>query len=443
MLCNAPQDAGAVLEFDRVSKGYDRHSLSFRSAIYRLLSKIKHQWTSSNHREDSMFWAVRDVSFTVYRGETVGIIGENGAGKSTILKLMAGITSPTHGRVLSRGRVASLIELGAGFNPDLTGRENITLNGSVLGLSQSEIKRKFDLIVSFSGLEQFLDTPVKYYSSGMYAKLGFAVAAHVEADIILTDEILAVGDAAFQRQCHKKFQELQSSATIIFVSHDLLAIRKSCTRVLWIRSGRIQLDSTPDKVVDAYLASVQQEREEELRVGRPRRAIEGAMRWGSGEIEIESVTTHDEQGREKSVFRTHEDLVIRMLYRVKGAFVDPGFCVQLHTDQGVWLHGTNTFVDGVSCVLDADTGMMELRYPNIPLLSGTYWIMAGVTSANDWTTPYDVQMKAQRFEVLTASGEGGIIVCDHAWNTIVSQSAAAETSSAAISHAIHPKTRAS
>ena len=308
---------------------------------------------------------------------------------------------------------------------------------------QSEIKRKFDLIVSFSGLEQFLDTPVKYYSSGMYAKLGFAVAAHVEADIILTDEILAVGDAAFQRQCHKKFQELQSSATIIFVSHDLLAIRKSCTRVLWIRSGRIQLDSTPDKVVDAYLESVQQEREEELRVGRPRRAIEGAMRWGSGEIEIESVTTHDEQGREKSVFRTHEELVIRISYRINNKFVDPGFCVQLHTDQGVWLHGTNTFVDGVACEVDADIGIVELRYPDIPLLTGTYWILAGATSANDWTTPYDLRVKAQRFEVLTASGEGGIIVCDHTWNPTVSQSAAAEASSAAISHSIHPKTRAS
>jgi len=441
MLCDAPQDAAAVLEFDRVSKGYDRQSLSFRSAFHRALARMKRRWTPPNPQADSLFWAVRDLSFKVYKGETVGIIGENGAGKSTILKLMAGITAPTHGRVVCRGRVASLIELGAGFNPDLTGRENITLNGSVLGLSQSEIKQKFNHIVSFSGLEQFLDTPVKYYSSGMYAKLGFAVAAYVEADIILTDEILAVGDVAFQRQCHKKFQELQSSATIVFVSHDLLAIRKSCTRVLWIRGGLIQLDSKPDEVVDAYLDSVQQEREEELRVGRPKRAIQGAMRWGSGEIEIEAVTTHDEQGRDKSVFRTHEQLVIRISYRVKGKFVDPGFCVQLHTDQSVWLHGTNTFVDGVSCQVDADAGMVELHYPDIPLLTGTYWIMAGVTSANDWDTPYDVIMKAQHFEVLTGSGEGGIIVCDHAWNTAVSPSATDHPSSAATSAFIHTKAR--
>lgn len=439
MLCDAPRDAAAVLEFDRVSKGYDRQSLSFRSAFRRALAQMKRHWTPPNPQEHSMFWAVSDLSFKVYKGETVGIIGENGAGKSTILKLMAGITTPTHGRVVCRGRVASLIELGAGFNPDLTGRENITLNGSVLGLTQAEIKRKFDLIVSFSGLEQFLDTPVKYYSSGMYAKLGFAIAAHVEADIILTDEILAVGDAAFQRQCHQKFQQLQSSATIVFVSHDLFAIRKSCTRVLWIRGGRIQLDSKPDEVVDAYLDSVQQEREEELRVGRPKRAIEGAMRWGSGEIEIEAVTTHDEQGRDKSVFRTHEKLVIRISYRVKGKFVDPGFCVQLHTDQGVWLHGTNTFVDGVACEVDADTGMIELQYPDIPLLTGTYWIMAGVTSANDWTTPYDVIMKAQHFEVLTRSGEGGIIVCDHAWNTAVSPLATGHTPPITSSPFIHQK----
>jgi lipopolysaccharide transport system ATP-binding protein len=427
MLCDASE---TVLEFDHVSKGYYRRALSLRSALQRLVAKVMRLWNPAQPEEESLFWAVRDLSFKIRRGETVGIIGENGAGKSTILKLMAGITAPTQGRVVCRGRVASLIELGAGFNPDLTGRENISLNGSVLGLSQSEIKREFDRIVSFSGLEQVLDTPVKYYSTGMYAKLGFAIAAHVEADIILTDEILAVGDAAFQRQCHKKFQELQSSATIVFVSHDLLAIRRSCTRVLWIRDGRIQMDSKPDEVVDAYLDSVQQEREEELRLGRPKRAIEGAMRWGSGEIEIEAVTTHDEQGCDKSVFRTHEELVIRVAYRVNGKFADPGFCIQLHTDQGVWLHGTNTFVDGVASEVGADTGIVELRYPSIPLLSGTYWIMAGVTSANDWTTPYDVRMKAQRFEVLTGSAEGGIIICDHAWNTFVSPLATGDPSSA-------------
>src|SRR5262249_34861151 len=157
-------------------------------------------------------------------------------------------------------------------------------------------------------------------------------------------------------------------------------------------------------------------------------------------IEIEAVTTHDEQGRDKAVFRTHEELLIRISYRVKSKFVDPGFCVQLHTDQGVWLHGTNTFVDGVACEVDPDTGIVELRYPDIPLLTGTYWILAGVTSANDWTTPYDLRVKAQRFEVLTASGEGGIVVCDHTWNATVRQSATGNSSAAATSPFIH-KTR--
>lgn len=415
MSCDDPKKDDVVIEFDCVSKSYDRRAPSLRSALRRMFTKGKAGCVPAGPSEESLFWAVRDLSFKVKQGETVGIIGENGAGKSTILKLMGGITSPTFGHVRSRGRIASLIELGAGFNPDLTGRENIILNGSVLGLSQSEIKRKFQSIATFSGLERFLDTPVKYYSSGMYAKLGFAIAAHVEADIILTDEILAVGDAAFHRQCHKKFQELQASATIILVSHDLQAIRKVCARVLWIRGGLIQLDSSPDEAVDAYLEAVQQDREAELRGRRPCSAVEGVMRWGSGEIEIESVTTHDEQGREKSVFRTHEDLVIRIQYQVKGVFRDPGFCIQLHTDQDVWVHGTNTFVDNIPCALDVDTGTIEIRYPRVPLLSGTYWIMAGVTSSNDWAIPYDVKMKAQRFEVLTASGEGGIIRCDHMW----------------------------
>ncbi len=415
MLCDDSKKDDVVIAFDGVSKSYDQRAPLLRSALRRMFTKVTQRGVPAGPSEDSLFWAVRDLSFKVKQGETVGIIGENGAGKSTILKLMDGITSPTHGSVFSRGRIASLIELGAGFNPDLTGRENIVLNGSVLGLSQSEIKRKFEHIVAFSGLERFLDTPVKYYSSGMYAKLGFAIAAHVEADIILTDEILAVGDAAFHRQCHKRFQELRASATIILVSHDLQAIRKVCTRVLWIRGGRVQLDASPDQAVEAYLESVQQDREEELRGGRPSSAVEGVTRWGSGEIEIESVTTHDEQGREKSVFRTHEDLVIRIHYQVKGGFRDPGFCIQLHTDQDVWIHGTNTFVDNIPCILNVDTGIVEMRYPRIPLLSGTYWIMAGVTSSNDWAIPYDVQMKAQRFEVLTASGEGGIIRCEHMW----------------------------
>ena len=443
MLCDDSKKEDVVIAFDGVSKSYDRRAPSLRSAFRRIFDKVRQRWVPAKPMEESLFWAVRDLSFKVKQGETVGIIGENGAGKSTILKLMDGITSPTHGRVLTRGRIASLIELGAGFNPDLTGRENIMLNGSVLGLSQSEIKRKFEHIVAFSGLERFLDTPVKYYSSGMYAKLGFAIAAHVEADIILTDEILAVGDAAFHRQCHEKFKELQASATIIFVSHDLRAIRKVCTRALWIRGGSIQLDSSPDKVVEAYLESVQKDREEELRGGRPCKAVEGAMRWGSGEIEIESVTTHDEQGREKSVFRTREDLVIRIHYQVKGAFRDPGFCIQLHTDQDVWVHGTNTFIDDIPCVLGVDTGMVEIRYPRIPLLSGTYWIMAGVTSSNDWAIPYDVKMKAQRFEVLTASGEGGIIGCDHIWTIRETGLTRSEPPVGSSLQQLHNKTRTS
>jgi lipopolysaccharide transport system ATP-binding protein len=443
MLCDASNKDDVVIEFDRVSKSYDRRAPSLRSALHRMVAMVKQRESPSRPLEDSLFWAVRDLSFRVRQGETIGIIGENGAGKSTILKLMDGITSPTHGRVVSKGRIASLIELGAGFNPDLSGRENIILNGSVLGLSQSDIKRKFEHIVAFSGLERFLDTPVKYYSSGMYAKLGFAIAAHVEADIILTDEILAVGDAAFHRQCHKKFQELQASATIILVSHDLQAIRKVCTRVLWIRGGLIQLDSSPDKAVEAYLESVQQDREAELRGRRPCTASEGVTRWGSGEIEIESVTTHDEQGREKSVFRTREDLVIRIHYRVKGVYRDPGFCIQLHTDQDVWIHGTNTFVDNVPCALDVDTGVVEMRYPRIPLLSGTYWIMAGVTSSNDWAIPYDVKMKAQRFEVLTASGDGGIIGCDHIWTIPEIGLARSEPPAESTLQPLHSKTRTS
>jgi ABC-type polysaccharide/polyol phosphate transport system ATPase subunit len=405
-----------AIRFENVSKCYVRHPRTIRDTLSLVACRLGLGKGSTDQATDAEFWAVRDATFQVERGETVGIIGENGAGKSTILKLIAGITVPTSGSIRANGRLATLIELGAGFNQDLTGRENIYLNGAVLGLSRREIDESFDRIVAFSGLAEFLDMPVKYYSSGMYARLGFSIASHVRADVILTDEILAVGDAAFQRQCLNKFQEIKASSTVLFVSHDLAAIKKVCTRVLWLMGGRIQLDGSSEEVVEAYLESLQQEREVELRTGRLLRPKAGATRWGSGEIEIEEVLTHDGQGRAKTVFRTYEDLVICLHYRIKGPFRDPGFCVQIHSDNEVWLHGTNTFIHGSAVKPEPGVGVIEVRYPRLPLLAGTYWIMAGVASGNDWSAPYDVRMKVQRFDVLTAQPDGGLVCLDHQWS---------------------------
>src|SRR6202048_3319913 len=200
------------------------------------------------------FWALRNVSFEVKQGEVLGIIGRNGAGKSTLLKILSRITEPTHGRVHIRARVASLLEVGTGFHPELTGRENVFLNGAILGMSRVEIKRKFDEIVDFSGVEKFLDTPVKHFSSGMYVRLAFAVAAHLEPEILVVDEVLAVGDAAFQKKCLGKMREVsQGGRTVLFVSHNVQAVQTLCTRAVCLNRGLLVSDGTVREVLEAYL----------------------------------------------------------------------------------------------------------------------------------------------------------------------------------------------
>ena len=411
--------AEVLVQFQSVSKCYARHPQTFRSSLERLFRRGTRRSSDGLQSSDDAFWALRDATFSVNRGETLGIIGPNGAGKSTILKLIAGITAPTAGEVSVQGRVGTLIELGAGFHQDFTGRENIYLNATLLGLRRREIDERFDEIVGFSGLQEFLDVPVKYYSSGMYAKLGFAIAAHIEADVLLTDEILAVGDVAFQRQCLKAFERLQQTATIVFVSHDLAAIKRVCSRVLWVKSGNICLAGPADKVIEGYLESMQQEREDSVRANRPLRQESGVRRWGSGEIEIEEVVTCDGAGRPRAVFKTFDDLVIRIHYRVNGPFRDPGFGVKICTADDVFVHGTNTFIQAVPMELNAGAGTVEVRYPRIPLLAGTYWLTVGSAAGNDWSTPYDVQERAQKFEVLTAQPDGGITSLPHQWSNHV------------------------
>ena len=210
------------------------------------------RWNSRLHREE--FWALRDINFEVGRGEIVGVIGRNGAGKSTLLKVLSRITEPTTGRITLSGRVASLLEVGTGFHPELSGRDNIYLNGAIHGLKRTEIQRKFDRIVEFADVAQFIDTPVKRYSSGMYVRLAFAVAAHLEPDILIIDEVLAVGDAAFQKKCLGKIREVstEDGRTVLFVSHNLASVRHLCSRALLLQQGRLVLDGTPAAAISAY-----------------------------------------------------------------------------------------------------------------------------------------------------------------------------------------------
>ena len=245
----------------RISHKQPQKYLALRDILVdrakRLGKRLIRPFGASNASFQSVedFWALKDVSFDVKQGERVGIIGRNGAGKSTLLKILSRITEPSAGRVSIKGRVASLLEIGTGFHPELTGRENIFLNGAILGMSKAEIKKNFDAIVDFAGVEQFLDTPVKHYSSGMYVRLAFAVAAHLDTEILLVDEVLAVGDAEFQKKCMGKMDEVshKEGRTILFVSHNMGAIRRLCGRALLLKQGRLFLDDGVDTVISNYL----------------------------------------------------------------------------------------------------------------------------------------------------------------------------------------------
>ncbi len=241
------------LTLNHISKRYlIKHELVAEDNRHPLVRKISRLW-----QRPEEFWALRDISFEVNRGETLGIIGHNGAGKSTILKLLAGITRPSAGRIIINGRLAALIEVGSGFHPELSGRENVYLSGSILGMRRAEIARKLNSIIDFAGLRQFIDTPVKRYSSGMLVRLGFSIAAHLDPEILLLDEVLAVGDAAFQTKCMDRVNELRRTGrTIVFISHDLNAVERICDRVLLLQRGQIIANGSPLEVIEQYKTSV-------------------------------------------------------------------------------------------------------------------------------------------------------------------------------------------
>lgn len=251
-----------IIQVDNLGKSYQIRHQAGGSGPGQLLSEQMANWLRGRWNKSTIeeFWALRGISFELQRGEVLGVIGRNGAGKSTLLKVLSRITDPTEGRASLRGRVASLLEVGTGFHPELTGRENIFLNGAILGMSRQEIRAKFDEIVAFSEVEQFLDTPVKRYSSGMYVRLAFAVAAHLEPEILIVDEVLAVGDIAFQKKCLGKMQDVArgDQRTVLFVSHDMNRIQSLCDRALYLRQGRVVVDGATPDVVREYLADMRQ-----------------------------------------------------------------------------------------------------------------------------------------------------------------------------------------
>jgi ABC-2 type transport system ATP-binding protein len=336
------------------------------------------------------FWALKDVSFDVQKGETFGLIGENGSGKSTMLKCLTRILRPDQGSVRVEGKVSALLELGAGFHPELSGRENVYLNGAILGLSQKELQRRFDEIVDFAGIGRFVDEPVKNYSSGMYVRLGFSVAINVDPDVLLVDEVLSVGDEAFQRKCSEKFAELKDAGkTVVLVSHGLSTVQTLCDRVAWFSHGNLMMLGDPREVIEAYTGTVHVDRELDET---------GKHRWGSGEGRITDVAFLDAAGRTTTRLHSGEPAVLRLRYDMREAIERPVFGVAIHSVDGVHVTGPNS--RDIGCIPDklVGTGEVTIRFDPLILLPNTYDVSVSLYDYN-LLHPYDFRQSALRFDV--------------------------------------------
>jgi lipopolysaccharide transport system ATP-binding protein len=357
---------------------------TFREVISENAKKIfKNSLFKKSSKEE--FWALKNVSFQVNQGERVGIIGRNGAGKSTLLKLLSRITEPTEGRIKIKGKIASLLEVGTGFHPELTGRENIYLNGAVLGMSRSEIKRKFDDIVEFSGVEQFLDTPVKRYSSGMYVRLAFAVAAHLETEILLIDEVLAVGDIEFQKKCLGKMEEVSTSEgrTVIFVSHNMETIENLCERCILLESGRVNMNDETKKVINYYIENIMAKYCDSTPIS------ERTDRQGNGNIRFSYFHIEDEFGNIISTAKSGVDVVLVFGYECndlkKYKNVDVGFSI--HNIKGTTLSVLYSSYIGKLFTVNKLKGEFHFRVNKLPLPEGRYSIGARIVVngiESDW-----------------------------------------------------------
>jgi ABC-type polysaccharide/polyol phosphate transport system ATPase subunit len=350
-------------------------------------------------------WALNDVSFELEEGGSLGMLGPNGAGKTTILKLLSRVTWPTSGRVLVAGKVISLIELGAGFHAELTGRENIFLHGAILGLSFREIAGRLDQIVDFTGIEKFVDTPVKWYSSGMYARLGFGVAAHSDPDVLLVDEVLAVGDTAFQRKAIDSMRGLvQGGKTVILVSHDLGNVRGLCKQVLWLEKGEIRALGPTDEIVAAYLDDV-----------NSRAAIEQSARdrtetrGGSGDARFTTVELLDPSGRQTDVFQPGEPIRIRAEYRTFRPLERPIFRFAIRAPRhGVTICAADTHASDVPDLVDGE-GVVEATFEAPPLQPGLYSVALSILGP-DGLALYDSLGVAGDFMVPATGGANGSVV---------------------------------
>ncbi|HYM61014.1 MAG TPA: ABC transporter ATP-binding protein [Thermoanaerobaculia bacterium] len=418
--------AGSAIALQHVSKSY--RLWGRRSQFATLKSALLKR--DLRPAPEAAVPALIDVSFAVHRGEAFGIIGRNGSGKSTLLKIISGILKPSSGRVAVSGRIAALIELGAGFHPEITGRENVYINGIMLGLSRREIDARFDRIIDFAGIGEFLDQPVKTYSSGMYVRLGFAVAVHVDPDILLIDEVLSVGDEEFSQKCIAKIQEMKyRGVTLVFVTHQLDQVRKLCDRALWLDHGATVAAGDPVRVVDDYLQQVAGHvapaapaaapAEAPPEQGKPepepekRSDPQEEERWGSGEVILKRVSLVDERGHDLVALGAGTPVTIEMDVEVRAAQEDFVFGIAIYHADGSCVYGTNTDIEGWMPQRLERNGRVRFVMPSLDLVAGQYRIDAAVHTRNG--RAFDYRRNVIRFVVGSRVHDIGVYRPQHDW----------------------------
>jgi ABC-type polysaccharide/polyol phosphate transport system ATPase subunit len=379
-----------------------------------LVSPLKHRTlkdlvVSRGRAQASEVWALRDVSLRIEPGEAVGLVGRNGSGKTTLLRLVSGIFRPTSGRVATAGRVGSLLELGAGFHPEFTGRDNVYLNGSIHGLSRARLRELMDEIVAFAELERFIDLPVRTYSSGMYMRLGFSVAAHIEADVLLLDEVFAVGDEDFQRKCFGKIHEFKRrGGTIVFVSHDAQAVERLCDRAILLKQGTLAFDGTTREAIARYRELLAEDRS-------PDELAAGLREWGSGEARIESARLHDADGDERRQFASGEQVTVVLRLSSQADVPPPRLSLELRDDDGVVLGGVS--VATAELGWDGRAGGREVRFEldRLPLAEGRFHLRCALVDGDGGRLLYSLG-DAVQFFVLPTGAESGAVLLSGRWS---------------------------
>ncbi|VAX34854.1 Teichoic acid export ATP-binding protein TagH [hydrothermal vent metagenome] len=383
------------IEFNNVWKKFKRGEkiYSLRDMIPRLTKDLLTPKKNSN-LTDKEFWVTKGVSFKVKKGEVLGIIGPNGAGKSTILKLLSKVMRPTNGECMIRGRLSALIEITAGFHPDFTGRENVYFNGAILGMTKKEIDDQFEAIVNFSGVREFIDTPVKRYSSGMSARLGFAVAAHVNPDVMLVDEVLSVGDMTFQAKCTKKMRELlDSGVTIIFVSHNIPLVQNLCHRLILLDKGEVKAEGIPEKVIPVYESLVNQQREQEIKKEIATRSGKRLEVEDAPLIKIINVGLYGKDENLKENFMSDEPITIKINYEAREEIENPVFAFEIVRGDGIICCSSNSKNEYFDFKKITGQGAVTVKIDKTNLSPGIYCVNISILDQN-MLHPYTINKES-------------------------------------------------